>query len=164
MMAATNKTHQYQVEVRWTGNTGQGTASYRAYERAHEIFVAGKPIIPGSSDPAFRGDPTRYNPEELLVASLSTCHMLWYLHLCADAKIVVTEYWDNPIGIMTETKDGGGRFTDVMLKPVVTVAADSDLALAEQLHDKAHHLCFVANSMNFPVRCEPKIASREQSL
>lgn len=163
-MAATNKTHQYQVEVRWTGNTGQGTASYRAYERAHEIFVAGKPIIPGSSDPAFRGDPTRYNPEELLVASLSTCHMLWYLHLCADAKIVVTEYWDNPIGIMTETKDGGGRFTDVMLKPVVTVAADSDSALAEQLHDKAHHLCFVANSMNFPVRCEPKIASREQSL
>ncbi len=158
-MAATNKTHQYQVEVRWTGNTGQGTASYRAYERAHEIFVAGKPIIPGSSDPAFRGDPTRYNPEELLVASLSTCHMLWYLHLCADAKIVVTEYWDNPIGIMTETKDGGGRFTEVTLKPVVTVAAGSDLALAEQLHEKAHHLCFVANSMNFPVRCEPKIIS-----
>ena len=163
-MAATNKTHQYQVEVRWTGNTGQGTAGYRAYERAHEISVAGKPIIPGSSDSAFRGDPTRYNPEELLVASLSTCHMLWYLHLCADAKIVVTEYWDNPIGIMTETKDGGGRFTEVMLKPVATVAAGSDSALAEQLHEKAHHLCFVANSMNFPVRCEPKIASREQSL
>lgn len=163
-MAANNKTHQYQVEVRWTGNTGQGTAGYRAYERAHEISVAGKPIIPGSSDPAFRGDPTRYNPEELLVASLSTCHMLWYLHLCADAKIVVNEYWDNAIGIMTETKDGGGRFTEVTLKPVVTVAAGSDSALAEQLHEKAHYLCFIANSMNFPVRCEPKIASREQSL
>lgn len=158
-MSANNKTHQYQVEVKWTGNTGQGTAGYRAYDRAHEISVAGKPIIPGSSDPAFRGDPTRYNPEELLVASLSTCHMLWYLHLCADAKIVVTEYRDNPIGIMTETKDGGGRFTEVMLKPVVTVAAGSDSALVEQLHEKAHHLCFVAKSMNFPVRCEPKITS-----
>lgn len=154
-MVANTKVHQYQVEVRWTGNTGQGTVGYRAYDRTHEIFVAGKPIIPGSSDPTFRGDPTRYNPEELLVASLSTCHMLWYLHLCADAKIVVTEYWDNPIGTMTETKDGGGRFAEVMLKPVVTVTADSDSALAEQLHEEAHHLCFIANSMNFPVRCEP---------
>lgn len=154
-MANNSKVHQYHVEVKWTGNTGEGTANYQAYDRAHEISVAGKPIIPGSSDPSFRGDPTRYNPEELLVASLSTCHMLWYLHLCANAKIVIIEYRDHPIGIMAESKDGGGQFTEVTLKPVVTVTADSDSALAEQLHEKAHHLCFIANSMNFPVRCEP---------
>ena len=113
-MVTNPKIHPYPVEVRWTGNTGEGTASYKTYDRSHEISVPGKPIIPGSSDPAFRGDPTRYNPEELLVASLSTCHMLWYLHLCADANIVVTEYRDDPIGIMTQTKDGGGRFTEVI--------------------------------------------------
>jgi organic hydroperoxide reductase OsmC/OhrA len=156
-MATNIKNHQYQIEVKWTGNTGQGTANYRAYHRDHEISVAGKPIIPGSSDPAFRGDPTRYNPEELLVASLSTCHMLWYLHLCAVANIVVTEYQDNAIGMMTETQDGGGRFTEVTLKPIVTVKSGSDLTLAEQLHEKAHHFCFIANSMNFPVRCQPLV-------
>jgi organic hydroperoxide reductase OsmC/OhrA len=156
-MTTPSKTHHYQVEVRWTGNTGEGTASYRAYDRAHEISVAGKPIILGSSDPAFRGDATRYNPEELLVASLSTCHMLWYLHLCADAKIVVTHYADHPTGIMTETKEGGGQFTEVILNPVVMVRAGSDLALAAQLHEKAHHLCFIANSVNFPVRCNPHL-------
>jgi organic hydroperoxide reductase OsmC/OhrA len=157
IMATNAKTHQYQVEVRWTGNTGQGTTNYRAYDRTHEISVTGKPIIPGSADPAFRGDPARYNPEELLVASLSTCHMLWYLHLCADAKIVVMQYVDNPIGVMMETKAGGGQFTEVTLKPTVTIASGSDLVLAEQLHEKAHHLCFVANSMNFPVRCQPQL-------
>ncbi|MBW4661253.1 MAG: OsmC family protein [Drouetiella hepatica Uher 2000/2452] len=153
-MVTPSKIHQYQVEVRWTGNTGQGTASYQTYDRAHEISVVGKPSISGSADPQFRGDPARYNPEELLVASISTCHMLWYLHLCTDAKIVVTKYVDNPIGFMIETNEGGGRFTEVILKPIVTLTADSDLALANRLHDKAHHLCFIANSMNFPIRCE----------
>lgn len=148
------KTHFYQVNVEWTGNTGQGTASYGAYERSHEITVEGKPIIPGSSDPAFRGDKTRYNPEELLVASLSTCHMLWYLHLSANARLVVTNYVDRPVGKMIETDDRG-RFVEVVLKPIVTVKAGSDSALIEQLHEKADHLCFIANSMNFPVRCEP---------
>jgi organic hydroperoxide reductase OsmC/OhrA len=156
-MATHSKNHQYQVEVRWTGNTGQGTANYRVYERAHDISAAGKPVIPGSSDPAFRGDPTRYNPEELLVASLSTCHMLWYLHLCAEAKIVVTDYQDHPIGIMTETQEGGGQFANVTLKPIVTIQSDRDLEQAEQLHEKAHHFCFIANSVNFPVRCEPRL-------
>lgn len=157
MMHANGKTHLYQVDVIWTGNTGQGTASYRAYERSHEITVEGKPLIPGSSDPAFRGDKSRYNPEELLVASLSACHMLWYLNLCANARLVVTHYVDRPSGTMVETDDGGGRFLEVVLKPVVTVQAGSDLALIEQLHEKAHHMCFIANSMNFPVRCEPSV-------
>lgn len=156
-MATDTKTHHYQVEVKWTGNTGAGTANYRAYDRAHNISVAGKPMILGSSDPAFRGDPTRYNPEELLVASISTCHMLWYLHLCAAANIVVVDYWDNPTGTMTETDDGRGRFTEAILNPIVTITADSNVEQAEHLHEKAHHFCFIANSINFPVRCEPQL-------
>lgn len=149
----TDKTHSYQINLLWTGNTGAGTSGYRAYERAHEISVPGKAPILGSSDPAFRGDAARYNPEELLVASLAACHMLWYLHLCADHGIVVTGYTDQPRGQMSETVDGGGRFTEVVLQPLVTVKAGADLTLAEQLHERAHTLCFVANSMNFPVRC-----------
>jgi organic hydroperoxide reductase OsmC/OhrA len=152
-----DKTHHYHTQVVWTGNTGQGTANYRAYERSHEIVVEGKPPISGSSDPAFRGDKTKYNPEELLVASISACHMLWYLHLCAEASIVVTHYLDQAIGTMLETEDGGGRFAEVVLKPIVIIAPESDRNQAEQLHERAHHLCFVANSMNFPVLCEPSI-------
>jgi organic hydroperoxide reductase OsmC/OhrA len=144
--------------MKWTGNTGQGTRDYRGYERAHEYSVGGKPIIPGSADPAFRGDGTRYNPEELLVMSLSSCHMLWYLHLCADSKIEVVAYEDDAIGTLTEDKDRGGFFTEVVLRPRVTVAAGSDAARAQSLHERAHHLCYVANSVNFPVRCEPAIS------
>jgi organic hydroperoxide reductase OsmC/OhrA len=141
--------------MRWTGNTGNGTRDYKSYERAHEYSVEGKPVIPGSADPAFRGDATRYNPEELLVMSISSCHLLWYLHLCATHKIVVTDYVDEAVGTLLEVKETGGHFTEVVLRPAVTLAAGSDVAVAESLHDKAHHLCFVANSVNFPVRCEP---------
>ena len=157
-MGQAPKTHTYQVGVVWIGNMGRGTADYRAYERAHEIRVDQKPVIPGSADPAFRGDRTRYNPEEMLVASLSTCHMLWYLHLCATAGVVVTAYVDHPIGTMAEVNNGSGHFTEVVLKPEITLAT-GDTATAAQLHDQAHHLCFIANSVNFPVRCEPTIHS-----
>lgn len=157
------KLHHYQIDLKWTGNTGQGTAGYRQYQRSHEISAAHKPTIPASSDPAFRGDKTRYNPEELLVASLSSCHMLWYLHLCADAGLVVIDYIDRPVGTMAETDNGGGRFTEVVLKPVVTLKAGSNLAQAAQLHEAAHHLCFIANSMNFPVRCEPSICCETEA-
>jgi organic hydroperoxide reductase OsmC/OhrA len=156
-----DKQHRYSVHVTWTGNLGQGTSSYRAYSRNHEIAAAGKPVLPGSSDPTFRGDPDRYNPEEFLVSSLSTCHMLWYLHLCAEAKIVVVEYVDEASGVMTERSDGGGRFTEVTLKPHVVIASGGDLARAEALHERAHHLCFIANSVNFPVRCDPRIRIAE---
>jgi organic hydroperoxide reductase OsmC/OhrA len=151
---SSGKTHLYPIRMRWTGNTGQGTRDYRSYERALEYSVAGKPIIPGSSDPNFRGDRTRYNPEELLVMSLSSCHMLWYLHLCADTQIVVVDYADDAVGTMVEDAKRGGFFTEVVLRPKVTLAAGSDVAAAESLHERAHHLCFVANSVNFPVRCE----------
>ena len=152
-----SREHSYSVNVRWTGNTGAGTSGFRNYKRDHEISAPGKPPIPASSDPAFRGDKARYNPEELLVASLSACHMLWYLHLCADAGIVVTEYHDDASGAMAETKDGGGHFTQVTLRPVVKVAGQVDPELARGLHEQAHHLCFIANSVNFPVLCEPSL-------
>jgi organic hydroperoxide reductase OsmC/OhrA len=157
------KQHHYAVQVTWTGNLGEGTSGYRAYSRNHEIVAAGKPALPGSSDPTFRGDAARYNPEEFLVSSLSTCHMLWYLHLCAEAKIVVLQYEDEASGIMAERPDGGGRFTEVMLRPHVVIASGGDLARAEELHERAHHLCFIANSVNFPVRCESRIEVAEAS-
>lgn len=153
-------THKYSVRIDWTGNLGSGTSRYEAYSRAHEVLANGKPHIVCSSDPAFRGDPARYNPEEMLVASLSSCHMLWYLHLCAVSGIVVVEYSDDAAGIMTETADGGGHFTEVTLRPTATVEHGADLKLAAELHERAHSLCFIANSVNFPVRCEPHFKAR----
>lgn len=153
------KEHRYTVTVEWTGNLGAGTAGYRAYERRHEITVPAepKPSIPGSSDPAFRGDRGRWNPEELLVASISACHQLWYLHLCADAGVVVTGYVDRAEGTLAETENGSGRFTRVVLRPLVTLASGSGVERARALHEQAHALCFIARSVNFPVECEPEI-------
>lgn len=151
------KHHRYQCAVRWTGNQGTGTSDYRAYSRDHEIAANGKPTIPASSDPAFRGDASRYNPEELLVASLSACHMLWYLHLCAVNKVIVLEYEDQAGGVMEETDGGGGRFLEVTLRPHITVTAESDLETAKRLHHDAHEKCFIANSVNFPVGCVPVV-------
>jgi organic hydroperoxide reductase OsmC/OhrA len=153
-----NRTHRYKAVVEWTGNTGRGTSNYKSYERRHEISAgARKPPIPGSSDPAFRGDPSRWNPEELLVAALSACHKLWYLHLCAMAGVVVTSYIDHAEGEMEETVDGGGRFRHVVLRPEVTITSGSDAAKARELHAEAHAKCFIANSVNFPVGHEPRI-------
>jgi organic hydroperoxide reductase OsmC/OhrA len=151
--------HRYHVTVEWTGNTGAGTSSYRAYERRHEISApdSAKPVIPGSSDPAFRGDAARWNPEELLVASLSACHQLWYLHLCADAGVVVTAYVDRAEGTMLEDAAGAGQFTRVVLRPVVTVAAGVDVERARALHHEAHARCYIARSVRFPVEHEPEI-------
>jgi organic hydroperoxide reductase OsmC/OhrA len=155
--------HRYPVTVEWTGNLGEGTATYRSYSRDHAIAVEGKSPIAGSSDPVFRGDAARHNPEDFLVAALAACHMLSYLHLCAVAGIVVTAYEDRAAGEMRETSDGGGRFTGVVLRPRVTISA-GDPAAARILHEKAHHLCFIASSVNFPVTCEPEIvASREKT-
>lgn len=157
MSKAGRGAHTFRVDLNWTGNDGGGTSDYKSYGRSHEIFGAGKPSIPGSSDPAFRGDASRYNPEELLVASLSACHMLWYLHLCADAGVVVTDYADRAEGTMRLTEDGGGHFEEVILKPAVTIRAGSDTGLARALHERAHHLCFIANSVNFEVKVEPTV-------
>ena len=157
MSKAMHEAHSFEVDVTWTGNAGAGTSAYTSYQRAHEIAAAGKPVIQGSSDPAFRGDRSRYNPEELLVASLSACHMLWYLHLCADAGVVVTAYADRAAGTLALTDDGGGHFKEVTLRPAAKIRADCDTSLALALHERAHHLCFIANSMNFEVTVEPTI-------
>jgi organic hydroperoxide reductase OsmC/OhrA len=149
------KKHQYLLDLAWTGNLGQGTANYRAYSRDHQVGASGKPSLLASSDPAFRGDPTRYNPEELLVASLAGCHLLWYLHLCAEAGVVVTSYHDQPSGTMTENPDGSGQFTEVWLRPQVVVAEAQMVEPALALHTQAHKLCFIARSCNFPVRHVP---------
>jgi len=151
------KLHSYEVRVNWTGNDGEGTKTYTGYRRDHIIAAAGKAAIPGSSDPAFRGDPSRYNPEELLVASLSACHMLWYLHLCSANHVTVVDYSDAASGTMREQEDGSGEFVQVTLKPVVTILADDDGARALALHDEVHRFCAIARSVNFPVRITPEI-------
>ncbi len=151
------RVHRYEVRTIWTGNLGSGTSSYRAYSRDHMLGAHGRPPIATSSDPAFRGDATRWNPEQLLVASASSCHQLWYLHLCAEAGVVVLGYTDDATGTMTEEAHGGGQFTEICLHPVVTIRPDSDPAVAAMLHTAAHEKCFIANSLNFPVRCEPRI-------
>lgn len=153
-----SRQHQYRSTVRWTGNLGSGTSGYRDYSRDHEIDADGKPKIAASSDPAFHGDASRYNPEDLLVASLSACHMLWYLHLCAVNKVVVLDYRDDASGTMEENAGGGGHFVEVRLQPVISISADSDLETAKRLHHEAHQKCFIAASVNFPVRCDPEIA------
>jgi len=151
-----DKEHRYHARVVWTGNKGFGTRDYRTYSRDHRIEAPGKPDIPGSSDPAFRGDAARWNPEELLVASLSACHKLWYLHLCSAAGIVVTGYEDDAEGTMAESADGGGRFTSVTLRPRIRLAGGADAEKAVALHHDAHGRCFIANSVNFPVTVEPR--------
>lgn len=147
--------HGYQVDVVWTGNTGTGTTSYRSYERTHEVRAVGKDAIDGSADPVFLGDADRYNPEELLVASLSQCHMLWFLHLAADSGVVVTGYHDRARGILAENSDGTGQFEAVELTPEVTVRDRAIVDVAEALHERAHELCYIAKSVTFPVRCTP---------
>jgi organic hydroperoxide reductase OsmC/OhrA len=153
------RTHHYNVSVQWTGNTGSGTSGYKSYRRDHEIVSgSAKPSILGSSDPAFRGDAARWNPEELFVASLAACHKLWYLHLCAEAGVVVIEYVDDAEGIMEESLEGSGKFRRVTLRPRVTIASGSDLEKAHSLHQVAHAKCFIANSVNFPVEHESTVA------
>jgi organic hydroperoxide reductase OsmC/OhrA len=149
--------HRYALTVEWTGNRGPGTTAYDAYGREHVIRAAGKPDLAGSSDPAFRGAADRYNPEDLLVASLSACHMLWYLHLASEAGVIVTGYVDAPTGTMVEDRERGGYFTGVTLAPRITVAPGSDTRLAADLHQRAHALCFVANSVSFPVTVAPVV-------
>jgi organic hydroperoxide reductase OsmC/OhrA len=149
--------HHFAVTTTWTGNRGSGTSGYRAYGRDHDIVAEGKlGTIPGSSSPVYRGDKDRYNPEELLIASLSACHMLWFLHLCADAGIVVTDYRDEAEGTMQVSPDGSGEFKEVVLRPVVRIADGTRSAALAGLHHRAHDLCFIARSVNFPVRCEPR--------
>ena len=149
-------THTYRVRIEWTGNRGTGTSGYRDYGREHTISAGTKSPIAGSSDPKFRGHADRWNPEDLMVASAAACHKLWYLHLCADAGIAVQRYVDNAEGTMVEDAQGG-HFTRIVLRPRVAIRAGDDAELATRLHDQAHAKCFIANSVNFPIECEPVV-------
>lgn len=154
------KEHHYKATTEWTRNEGAGAANSKKYSRNHMITVAGKSgPIEGSSDPAFGGDATRYNPEELLVSSISACHMLWYLRLCSDNGIIVTDYVDQATGTMEETADGSGRFKEVTLHPIVTITDEAGTDKARSLHQEANRMCFIANSCNFPVKhaCEIRV-------
>ena len=156
-----NKEHHYSLTTEWTGNTGKGTINYMGYDRAFTVHCNDKSPLFGSSDPAFRGDKNKHNPEELLVASISSCHMLWYLHLCAEAGIVVISYSDTAEGIMEETSNGGGRFKEVTLNPAVVVQRTDMIEKARQLHARANELCFIANSVNFVVSHVTAITSMD---
>ena len=157
MTAAVGRTHRYEISLTWTGNRGTGTSGYRAYGRSHDVRAEGLPPIAGSADRAFHGDRDRWNPELELTAALSQCHLLSYLHVCATAGVIVTSYTDDARGVMAETADGGGRFTEVVLRPRVTVSQESMVEAALRLHGEASTKCFIASSVNFPVRHEPVV-------
>lgn len=152
-----NGEHGYGARVVWEGNTGEGTARYTGYGRDHRIEIDGKPDLAGSADAAFRGDPSRHNPEDLLVAALSACHMLAYLALCARSGVRVVAYEDRAEGVMRLEAGGGGRFHEVTLHPLVTIAGEAQAALAAQLHETAHARCFIASSCSFPVRHRARV-------
>ncbi len=150
------KRHNYEIKVEWTGNEGNGTLNYKSYNRNHKIISDGKyDKINGSSDPSFLGDKTKYNPEDLFLSSLSACHMLWYLHLCSVHRIIVTEYLDNATGIMEETENGSGKFTEVTLNPKVKITDGNLIKKANELHEEANKMCFIANSCNFKIGHKP---------
>ncbi len=152
------KTHTYEIKVEWTGNEGKGTLDYKSYSRDHSISANGKyDDILGSSDPSFLGDRSRYNPEDLFLSSLSSCHMLWYLHLCSVHKIIVTDYVDNATAVMEETKNGSGRFKKVVLNPIVTIKNKELVEKANALHTEANKICFIANSCNFKIGHNQKV-------
>ena len=156
------KTHRYNIRTTWTGNSGHGTRDYRSYDRSHVIKIEGKADIEGSSDPSFRGDRSKHTPEDLFVSTLSTCHMLWYLHLCAVNGVIVLEYNDNAMGVMQEQADGSGKFTNVTLRPEVLVAEHHMIDKANELHRDAHRMCFIANSVTFEVMHEPIAVSAQK--
>lgn len=148
-----SKQHSYTSTITWTGDRGQGTAEYRGYDRTWEVRTPGKPVIQCSNDPLLGGDPSRPNPEDLLLSSLAACHMLWYLHLACKAGIVVTGYEDNPVGLGETSPNGAGRFVLATLRPTIRVRRGTDLASADAIHRQIHQYCFIARSVNFPVEC-----------
>lgn len=155
------KSHNYQSQIKWTGNKGNGTKSYTSYERSYDIIIENKPTLKGSADPAFRGDASVHNPEDFFLASISSCHMLWYLHLCAENNITVIDYQDKANAEMILTLEGKGHFTEAFLNPEVIILEKDKIELAESLHQKANEFCFIANSCNFPIHHKPTIKLKD---
>lgn len=154
--------HDFIAAIRWTGNRGEGTSHYRAYDRTWNIETEGKVVVNCSNDPLLGGDPRKHNPEDLLIATLSSCHMLWYLHLAAKAGIVVHAYRDDPVGHGETLPNGAGRFLSAELRPTIAVSPGTDLALAARLHHDVHQYCFIARSVNFPVSYAPTFVERHE--
>ncbi|MBU2980759.1 OsmC family protein [Lentibacter algarum] len=146
-----SRKHDFEAKVVWTGNTGEGTAHYKAYERTWEVQTEGKPVVKCSNDPLLGGDPTLHNPEDMLIAALSSCHMLWYLHMASDAGVTVLAYEDDPVGHGESEASGAGQFVSADLRPRITVAAGTDLAKADAIHSEIGKVCFIARSVAFPV-------------
>ena len=155
--------HSYTTTIKWTGNSGSGTRTYRGYERTWDIAVPGKPVVHCSNDPLLGGDPALMNPEDLLLSSLAACHMLWYLHLASNNGIVVHDYQDEPVAVGENNPDGSGRFLSAELRPKITVADGADLARARSIHDEIHAYCFIARSVNFPITYAPEFTTIEGS-
>lgn len=149
-----SKQHAYGATIVWTGDRGQGTSEYRGYDRTWEVRTPGKPVIPCSNDPLLGGDPSKPNPEDLLLSALSACHMLWYLHLACNAGIVVTGYEDAPVGIGETSPNGAGRFVRATLRPSICLRRGADLTRADAIHHEIHQYCFIARSVNFPIAYE----------
>ena len=155
------KEHQYKTNLVWTGNKGSGTMDYRSYDRNFIVSIEHKQQILGSSDSSFMGDKTKYNPEDLLLSSISSCHMLWYLHLCSKNDIVVLEYKDNAVGTMIESADGSGHFKEVLLQPDILISKKEQIEQANTLHEEANKMCFIANSLNFPIKHSPSCKANQ---
>ena len=155
------KKHDFPARIIWTGNKGTGTSAYRAYDRTWDMALDGKETVHCSNDPMLGGDPSKYNPEDLLITALSSCHMLWYLHLCSQAGVTVTAYEDNPIGIGESEPDGSGEFVEAILKPRITITNDSNVDTARAIHDEIHNYCFIARSVKFPVSYEVEVIKEE---
>lgn len=143
--------HAFTARIAWTGNRGEGTRTYRGYDRTWDMATPGKPVVACSNDPLLGGDPGLPNPEDLLLASLAGCHMLWYLHLASAAGIVVSSYADDPIGVGESERDGTGRFVKAVLRPRIGLAAGSDVGVADAIHGRVAAHCFIARSVRFPV-------------
>ena len=152
------KIHQYTAQIRWTGNSGEGTSKYKSYQRTWEIVTPGKGPIACSNDPILGGDPTKHNPEDMLIAAVSSCHMLWYLHLCSVDGVIVNSYSDEPLALGELEASGAGRFKSITLRPKIEISTQSDMEKAHALHDQVHQYCFIARSINFPVEITPQIA------
>ena len=153
------KIHKFETQVQWTGNLGAGTKTYTSYSRDHAIFGKDKKeVIGASSDPIFRGDKSKYNPEELFLASIASCHMLWYLHLCADQGITVTNYKDSPIAELLLSEDGSGKIENIILQPQILIKEKSLIDLATKLHQDAHHFCFIASSVNSSIKIQAHVS------
>src|SRR5680860_79571 len=158
MNKISRKQHTYTSKIIWTGNSGTGNSTYHGYERTWDLAIDGKMPVSCSNDPLLGGDKSKYNPEDLLLSALSSCHMLWYLHLCIDAGVVVLSYEDQPQATGELESGGKGRFLSATLKPKIVISDGSNLEKARLIHGDVDQYCFIARSVNFPVTCEPQIS------